>query len=144
MSAHAIFYKKLRSKNLLFYLLCFVCVVLVSVNIIYSQKYNEHMYGVMGGESRSILSYLKHIWGTPLFEYEIETYKAEGKNDILLKWEEVQQENTKRIQILEEATKLHPYSPELYYNLYLLYSENGDKVKAKENLQKARQIDPSI
>jgi uncharacterized protein HemY len=102
------------------------------------------MYGVMGGESRSILSYLKHIWGTPLFEYEIETYKAEGKNDILLKWEEVQQENTKRIQILEEATKLHPYSPELYYNLYLLYSENGDKVKAKENLQKARQIDPSI
>jgi len=102
------------------------------------------MYGVMEGESDSIVSYLKHIWGTPLFNLEVETYKAEGRVDILSKWDNVQQANTKRIKILEDATHLHPYSPELYYNLSLLYFENGDKEKSKENLQKAQQIDPSI
>lgn len=121
-----------------------MCVGLVAANIIYSQKYNQNMYGVMEGKTNSIVNYLKHIWGTPLFNFEIESYKAGGRGDVLLKWEEVQQENTKRIQNLEEATFLHPYSPELYYNLYLLYTENGDKSKAEINLKKAQQIDPSI
>ena len=121
-----------------------MCIGLVAANIIYSQNYNEHMYGVMGGESRSITSYLKHIWGTSLFNLEVETYKSEGRNDILSEWERVQDENTKRIQNLENATSLFSYSPELYYNLYLLYSENGDSVKAKEHLKKAQQIDPSL
>lgn len=102
------------------------------------------MYGVMNGEGGSVVGYLKHIWGTPLFDLEVETYKAEGRNDILSKWKNVQQENSKRIQSLENTLVLHPYSPELYYNLSLLYSESGDKNKAGENLKKAQQIDPSI
>lgn len=102
------------------------------------------MYGVMKGESGSVISYLKHIWGTPLFDLEIETYKMEGREDILSKWATVQQENSKRIQGLEEASRLHPYSPELYYNLYLLYSENGDRAKADAYHKKAHQIDPSV
>lgn len=144
MSAHAVFYKKLRSKDFFFYGFCIVCVSLVAANIIYSQKYNKYMYGVMKGESGSIIAYLKHIWGTPLFNLEMGTYKAEGRNDVLSKWTEVQRENGKKIQSLENAARLHPYSPELYYNLSLLYSENGNKIKAKENLQKAQQIDPSL
>jgi len=92
------------------------------------------MYGVMGGESASTMAYLKHIWGTPLFNLEMESYKAA----------EIQINNTKRIKNLEESVRLYPYSPELYYNLHLLYFENGNKVKAQENLQKAQQIDPSI
>lgn len=98
----------------------------------------------MNGESGPIITYLKHIWGTPLFDLEINTYKAEGRSDILSKWEEIQQENGKKIQKLEDASLMYPYSPELYYNLSLLYLEKGDKVKAAENLAKARQIDPSL
>ena len=144
MSAHAVFYKKLRSKNFFYYAFCIICIGLVVINIIYSQSYNRNMYGVMDGENGPIITYLKHILGTPLFNLEIETYKAEGRSDIMSEWNVAQLKNTKRIQSLENTAQLYPYSPELYYNLHLLYSENGDMIRAKENLKKAQQIDPSL
>jgi hypothetical protein len=144
MSAHGIFYKKFTSKNILFYTLCLAIVGIVGGNIAYSQKYNSALYGVMAGQVNSSVQYLKHIWGTPLYDMEVDTYKQEGRVDILTEWNKVQQINTQRIQSLEAAAALHPYSPELYYNLYLLYSENGDGVTARANLRKAQQIDPSI
>jgi len=144
MSAHAIFYKKVRSKPFFFYALCVICVGLVAINMVYSQKYNKNMYGVMEGESGPIITYLKHIWGTPLFDLELQAYKAEGRDDIVLKWSEVQLQNEKKILSLESALRLYPYSPELNYNLSLLYAENGSKEKANESLQKARHIDPSL
>jgi tetratricopeptide (TPR) repeat protein len=98
----------------------------------------------MNGDSGSVVVYLKHIWGTPLFNLEVNTYTESGREDIIAKWSKIQQENIHRIQSLESATHLYPYSPELYYNLSLLYAENGDQKNAKLNLQKARQIDPSI
>jgi len=102
------------------------------------------MYGVMNGEVDPSTVYLKHIWGTKLFDLEIKNYTEEGRLDILNKWQAIQFKNKKRINKLEEAAKLHPYSPELYYNLYLLYLENGEQKKALEYLSKARQIDPSV
>lgn len=144
MSAHAVFYKKISSKSILFYGFCFLCIVYVAINIMYSQKYNPNMFGVMNGEVAASTTYLKHVWGTDLFNLEIQNYTNEGREDILSRWQIVQSENVKRIRHLEEATKVHPYSPELYYNLHLLYSENGESEKALENLLKARQIDPSI
>jgi len=102
------------------------------------------MYKTMEGDSASIITYLRHIWGSPLFYFEIEAYRKEGRNDILTKWAQVQQENSIKIQKLEDAAQLYPYSPEIYYNLSLLYSEKGNKIKATENLTKARQIDPSL
>jgi tetratricopeptide (TPR) repeat protein len=144
MSAYAGFYKKLRTKTVLFYVFCTFCIGVVEANIIYSQKYNQNMYGVMRGEGGSIIVYLKHILGSPLFNQEIKAYEVEGRMDILSQWAIVQGENNEKIQSLENAMRLYPNSPELYYNLHLLYLENGDKVKANENLKKARQIDPSI
>ena len=111
MQAHTIFYTKFRSKTFFFYVFCVVCIAVVAANIISSQKYNRNMYQVMQGESSAIIVYLEHIWGTPLFNLELETY---------------------------------PYSPELYYNLFLLYRQAGNTEKEHENLQKAQQIDPSI
>lgn len=144
MSAHGVFYKKAKSKSTFFYLFCVLLVLFVALNIISSQRYNRNMYGVMEGESDSIVAYLKHVWGSALFPLEIETYKANGRFDILSKWETVKQTNTKRIQNLEKAVILYPYSPELYYNLHLLYLENGDRGKAIENLHKAQAIDPNL
>ena len=102
------------------------------------------MYQVMQGESSAIIVYLEHIWGTPLFNLELETYKIEGRNDILTQWGEVRGENAKKVQSLESALQQYPYSPELYYNLFLLYRQAGNTEKEHENLQKAQQIDPSI
>lgn len=144
MSAHAVFYKKLRARSFFFYGFCLLCVVYVAFNILYSQKYNINMYGVMNGDVISSTTYLKHIWGTSLFNLEVKNYADEGRPDILNKWRAIQSENKRRIGNLEVATKSHPYSPELYYNLHLLYLENGENGKALENLSKARQIDPSI
>jgi len=102
------------------------------------------MYGVMEGKSNSIIAYLKHISGTSLLNFEIESYKISGREDVLSQWENFQQENTIKIQKLENASLLYSYSPEIYYNLHLLYSENGNTTKAKENLLKAQQIDPLL
>lgn len=102
------------------------------------------MYGVMDGNTESAIAYLQHIWGTPLFSMEIDTYKQEQKNEVIAGWEKIQEENKQRIINLENASRLHPYSPEIYYNLFLLHSENGEKGRAQENLRKARMIDPAI
>lgn len=144
MSAHAIFYSKFRSKSLPYYFFCLVCILYVALNIIYSQKYNPNMYGVMGGEVNPSTTYLRHIWGTPLYNYEIQNFVSEGRVDILNRWSDVRSQNGKRIHNLEEVAKKHPYSPELFYNLYLLYSESGQHAKAAESLSRARLIDPSI
>lgn len=102
------------------------------------------MYGVMENSKDATITYLSHIWGTELFSLEIERIRAEGREDIMQGWEEVRATNNKRTQSLEDASLIHPYSPELYYNLYLLYKENGDIKKSTENLHKAQEIDPSI
>jgi tetratricopeptide (TPR) repeat protein len=144
MSAHTIFTKKLASKNSLYYLFCFLCLSIVGVNIFASQKYHPTLYGVMDGDTISAISYLKHIWGTRLFSMEIDTYKKDQNTEVLAGWEKIQTENKQRIINLENASRLHPYAPEIYYNLFLLYSENGEKEKALQNLQKAQAIDPSL
>jgi len=102
------------------------------------------MYGVMENNKDATITYLSHIWGGELFSLELERMRTEGREDILQGWEEVKSTNSKRIQNLEEASSLHPYSPELYYNLHLLYRESGDSKKSSENLRKAQAIDPSI
>jgi len=144
MLAHDVFYKKLGSKNTAYFLGILFCIVLVGANIVASQSFNTHMYGYMDGKEEHQLVYLKHIWGTPLYNQEIDALKKENKLTILGQWENIQQQNNKRIFMMELAARSHPYSPELYYNLFLLYSENGNTPKAQEYLQKARQIDPSI
>lgn len=144
MLAHDVFYKKLGSKNTLYFLGLSLCVVFIAANIFASQRYNTHMYGYMDGKNEDHLVYMKHIWGTPLFNLEIKSLEEENKTTLLEQWEKIQQQNNKRISMMEGVVISHPYSPELYYNLFLLYSENGNTSKAQENLQKARQIDPSI
>jgi tetratricopeptide (TPR) repeat protein len=102
------------------------------------------MYGVMNGEVGASTAYLRHIWGTKLFDLEVENFTKEGRWDVLQEWKSIQLKNRNRINTLEAMLKLHPYSPELYYNLHLLYIENGEQEKALNYLLKARQIDPSI
>lgn len=144
MLAHDVFSRKLGSKNTLYFLGILFCAVLIAANIFVSQRFNSHMYGYMDEKNEDQLAYLKHIWGTPLFDLEIDSLKKENKTTILNQWEKIQQQNNKRISMMEDVVQSHPYSPELYYNLFLLYSENGNTPKAQEYLQKAKQIDPSI
>lgn len=144
MSAHAVFYKKLQSKTNAFYLLFFLCVGMVVANIIASQGYNKTMYGVMERDEASTLTYLRHIWGSPLYELEIETLNNERRISVLNAWMKVQNENKQRIQNLEKSSILYPYSPEIHYNLSLLYRESGDASRSLEHLKRAQQIDPSI
>lgn len=144
MPAHAVFYRKFESKNTRYFVGILACILLVGMNILASQRYDEHMYGYMNGKREDTLTYLKRIWGTPLFSMEMKALEEEKDFATLHEWEKIQEQNTQRIVTMEKITQAHPYSPELYYNLYLLYSENGNTQKASEYLHKARQIDPSI
>lgn len=144
MLAHAVFYRKFESKNTRYFVGILACILLIGINILASQRYDEHMFGYMNGNKEDTLTYLKHIWGTSLFNLEMKAFEDEKNFTILHEWEKIQAQNAQRIDMMEKITQTHPYSPELYYNLYLLYSENGNSQKASEYLHKARQIDPSI
>ncbi len=50
----------------------------------------------------------------------------------------------KALEIFYGQLKKNPQSADAYFNLYLTYMNMGDKVKADEQLQKAKQIDPKI
>ncbi len=117
---------------------------MVVANIIASQGYNKTMYGVMERDEASTLTYLRHIWGSPLYDLEMETLNNEQRISVLDAWMKVQNENKQRIQNLEKSSILYPYSPEIHYNLSLLYRESGDASRSLEHLKRAQQIDPSI
>ena len=44
----------------------------------------------------------------------------------------------------ESLLQKNPKSRDLLYNLYLLYNEDGNKIKAEEYLKKAKEIDPTV
>lgn len=144
MAAHSVFLSKIKSKNNWYYLLFFICVTLLVLNILSSQSYPSVMYRVMDGDAGAIAAYLKQIWGSRQFDAELAVVKRDGNKDVLNQMQKEENERVGMMRALESATKLYPYAPEPYFNLSLLYRQQGDAKKADEYLRRARQIDPHI
>lgn len=144
MAAHSVFYSKLISKKNSYFILFFVCFITVAVNILASQSYPQIMYEVMGGNTAATAEYLKRIWGTPQFTYEIKNIKEHNNEAILKEMNAEESQQNKMIESLKATIKQYPYAPEPYYNLSLIYGQRGQLDLSLKYLQSARQIDPSL
>lgn len=144
MAAHSVFYSKLISKKNSYFILFFVCVITVAANILASQSYPQIMFDVMEGKTSATAEYLKHIWGTPQFVYEIKNIRDHKDEAILKEMNAEESAQNKMIESLKSTIKQYPYAPEPYYNLSLIYEQRGEHKKSLEYLQSARQIDPSL
>jgi tetratricopeptide (TPR) repeat protein len=144
MAAHSVFYSKLVSKKNSYFILFFVCVITVAANILASQSFPQIMYDVMGGSTSATAEYLKRIWGTQQFAYEIKNIKEHNEESILKEMNAEESEQNKMIEALKSTIKQYPYAPEPYYNLSLIYAQRGQHERSLEYLQSARQIDPSL
>lgn len=144
MAAHSIFISKFSSKRNSYFVLFFVCAFIVSINLISSQSYPAIMYELVQGNERARLEYLKKIWGSSLYNNEVNQIRDENRELLLGQIQAEEQERLAVIESLKSIIKKYPYAPEPYYNLSLLYRRQGDLESAGNYLKKAQQIDPTL
>lgn len=144
MTAHSIFFSKLATKKNSYFLLFITCVIVVSLNLISSQSYPTLMYDLLQGREHSLVLYIKKIWGTPLYRQEMRALQEENRESVLHQMKIEEDERNKMFKSLEKVIEKYPYAPEPYYNLSLLYKNQGNTTKADEYLRKAQQIDPLL
>ncbi|OGK11714.1 hypothetical protein A2954_05340 [Candidatus Roizmanbacteria bacterium RIFCSPLOWO2_01_FULL_37_12] len=131
----------LTAGRVLFFILIFVYVL---TNIFFSQNLSHLYFELVKEDRAAVVSFLNKLKKLPIFpEYLRVNKKIYG--DALEK--EVFAENVKRKQTIAEAELLlekNPKSRDILYNLYLLYKEDGDDIKAGEYLRRAKEVDPAI
>ena len=125
-------------------LLAFILIIFLLFNILASQAISSLYVGVVNDNRNSIVEFLKRIKPLPIFQSQLDHYKnIYGKTIEQEVYAQDIRVNNKIIQ-LEKLLALNPESRDVLYNLYILYSEKGNRQKAQEYLRKAQEIDPNI
>ena len=142
-------YKALKTLKYIFltagkvflYLFLFLSILL---NIFSSQLISPLYFQLVKEDKNAVISFLNKIKNFPVFPAFL-TMNKNIYGDSLE--EEVFAENKKREEMIAEYEILlqkTPKSRDILYNLYLLYKEDGNKIKAEEYLRRAKEVDPSI
>lgn len=119
-------------------------VLYVGANIISSQTLPSLYYRLINGDKQAAISYLTHIRPLTFFQSELIKYK-----NIHGLWVEEQVfkkewERNRKIAALEDSLEKNRKSRDILYGLSVLYDERGDKARARDYLEKAREIDPDV
>ncbi|MBI3366673.1 hypothetical protein HY041_03540 [Candidatus Roizmanbacteria bacterium] len=118
--------------------------VFLFFNILLSQLVSPLYYQMMNENEKATVSYIQSLHNLPLFSSEFLKFKRVfGKgfeNDIFA--HELQQEMM--IKNFEQILDKSPYSKDILYRLYLLYSKKGDKIQAGKYLKQAKELDPNL
>jgi len=114
------------------------------INIFFSQNISPLYFQVAKENRQAVVNFLSQIKNYPAFG----SFLATNKNiyDDSLE-QEVFAESIKRKQTIENYEELleqNPKSRDILYNLYLLYHEENNELKAAEYLKRAREIDPAL
>jgi len=144
MSAHGIFIRKVGAKSTLYYLAIFLLAFFTAINILYSQSFPALLYEVQEGNTSATISYLEKIPNTRLQKLVVRALQQDGNTAVLEGLQQKDRGVDVQIQQLTQSVLSHPQSPELYYNLSLLYSQKGMTAQAAENMQKAQGFDPEL
>lgn len=113
-------------------------------NLISSQLISPLYFQLLKEDKNVAVAFLRKIKKLPAFTSFLEINKNIYDNSFE---QEVLSPDIKRNKLIEEYELLlqkNPKSRDLLYNLYLLYQEDGNEVKAEEYFQKAKEIDPMI
>ncbi len=116
----------------------------LSINILSSQIMPSLYFGLVNDEQSSIISYLRIIRHTSLFSHETAKFDAIYNKPLsaMIFYEEKGRNET--IQKLEQLLTLNPYSRDILYVLYLLYSQKGDTLMSRKYLRRAKEVDPGL
>ncbi len=126
------------------FLLIFLGVFLL-LNIYYSQNLSPLLISLTKkNDYQSVVSYLKKIEGTKYFSEELKKYQRIYGDRLLTDVFADKVKIEKTIKEFERLLKVNPNSRDLLYWLYRLNKMIGNQEKAKEYINKAREIDPMI
>ena len=131
----------LTAGKVFLYLFLFLFILL---NIFSSQLISPLYYRIVKEDKSAVVSFLSKTKNLPAFFLFLEMSKNIYGNSLE---QEVFAEDNKRKEMIakfESFLEKNPKSRDLLYNLYLLYKEGGDGIKAEEYLKRAKEIDPLI
>jgi len=133
--------QRLNVFNILFIFLIFVFLFL---NIFYSQIISPLYFDFINNDKSSTISFLQKIKN--LSEYKNILEMNDNIYENTVKKEILKDENKKKVMInnLEQQLAISPKTRDILYSLYKLYLAEGDTVKAREYLRRAKLVDPSV
>ncbi len=124
--------------------LAFILALFLLANIISSQTISPLYSGVVNENEAAVVAYLKKIKTLPIFPSQLAYYQTIYGPSL------AQQVNLQDLQLkyqisrFKKGLQLNPYSRDVLYNLYLLYSDKEDKQMAQEYLRRAQAVDPNL
>ena len=113
-------------------------------NLITSQLISPLYFKLLKEDKAAVVGFLRKIKKLPVFLSFLEINKKIYGNSFE---QEVLAPDIKRNKLIEDYELLllkNPKSRDLLYNLYLLYQEDGNEIRAEEYLRRAREIDPTL
>jgi hypothetical protein len=114
------------------------------INILLSQNISPLYFQVAKENRSAVVDFLSQIKNHPAFASFLTTNQNIYNHSLE---QEVFAESIKRKQRIEDYEELlsqNPKSRDILYNLYLLYHEENDELKAAAYLKRAREIDPAL
>ena len=113
-------------------------------NLITSQLISPLYFKLLKEDKVAVVGFLRKIKKLPVFLSFLEINKKIYGNSFE---QEVLAPDIKRNKLIEDYELLllkNPKSRDLLYNLYLLYQEDGNEIRAEEYLRRAKEIDPTL
>ncbi len=113
-------------------------------NIFFSQLISPLFFRLVDNDKKAVIEFLEKIKTLPQFSQELEKYKKIYGKSIDEEVFAKERQRKQMVKKLEQILEKNPKARDVLYNLYLLYNEMGDKIKAQKYLERARAIDPNI
>ena len=113
-------------------------------NLVASQLVSPLYFQLAKEDKNTVVAFLQKIKNLPVFPYFLDLNKKIYGDTIE---QDALSQDKKRKETMAEFESLlqkNLKSRDLLYNLYLLYNEDGNKIKAEEYLKKAKEIDPTV
>jgi len=113
-------------------------------NIVSSQIISPLYFQLINNDQKAVVTFLQKIKNLPDFQKYLEMnkniYGSTIENSVFIRDKERREEISKLQTLLEK----NPSSRDILYDLSILYKEDGNEIKAKEYMDKAKKIDPLI
>ena len=137
-------FSSIKKEGVIFVFITGLIFMVVIFNVFVSQTVPPLYFRFVEESTISTIYYLNHIKTLPIFSSELIKYKNRYGGWVEKEIFKIEEQRNKEIATLEEVLIKNPKSRDILSQLFILYDEKGDKIKAQEYLRRAKEIDPSI